>query len=114
MNYEFLFRFHCSLIKKVSSYIARHPVLRTAQSALHFTPGRPVHSKAITTSLEAFSHAVITARNVFVHISTTACIARYSFIQPSELWQRGVIKLAKGSVCYRAPHCFSLVFVVVE
>ena len=37
-------------IKKVSSYIARYPVFGTAQSALHFTPGRPVHSKAISTS----------------------------------------------------------------
>ena len=36
---------------KVSSYIARYPVCRTAQSALHFTPGRPVNSKAISTSL---------------------------------------------------------------
>ena len=45
---------------------------------------------------EAFSHAAI-ARRLFVHISTTVCIARYSFIQLSELWQRGVIKLAKGS-----------------
>ena len=46
---------------------------------------------------EAFSHAAITAQRLFVHISTTICIARYSFIQLSELWQRGVIKLAKGS-----------------
>ena len=36
---------------KVCSYIARYPVHRTAQSALHFTPGRPVHSKDISTSL---------------------------------------------------------------
>ena len=28
---------------------------------------------------------------------STVCIARYSFIQLSELWQRGVINLAKGS-----------------
>ena len=33
---------------KLSSYIARCPVRRTAQGALHF---RPVHSKAISTSL---------------------------------------------------------------
>ena len=36
---------------KVSSYIARYPVFRTAQSVLHFTPGRPVHSKAFSTSM---------------------------------------------------------------
>ena len=46
---------------------------------------------------EAFSHAAITARRLFIHISTTVCITRFSFIQLSELWQRGVIKLAKGS-----------------
>ena len=36
---------------KVHSYIARYPVLGTVQSVLHFTPGRPVHSNAISTSL---------------------------------------------------------------
>ena len=56
----------CNKEKQASSYIARYPVLMTAQSALHFIPWQN-------------------------------CIARYSFIQLSELWQRGVIKLAKGS-----------------
>ena len=80
---------------KVCPYIARYPVHRL--KALYTSPpGRPVHSKAISTSL-VFSHAAIAARRLFVHISTTVCIARYSFIQLSELWQRGVIKLAKGS-----------------
>ena len=46
---------------------------------------------------EVFSNVAINARRLFVHVSTTVCIARYSFIQLSELWQRGVIKLAKGS-----------------
>ena len=36
---------------------------------------------------EAFSHAAI-ARRLFVHIITTVCIVRYSFIQLSELWHR--------------------------
>ena len=36
------FWFHC--VKKVCFYIAQYPVRWTAQSALHFTPGRPVHS----------------------------------------------------------------------
>ena len=79
---------------KVSSYIARYPVCRTPLSALHFIP-RP--SQLLW---EAFSHAAI-ARILFVHISNTVCIARYSFIQLSELWQRRVIKLAKGS---KRPH----------
>ena len=38
---------------------------------------------------EAFIHAAITARRLFV--------ARYSFIQLSELWQRGVNEIAKAS-----------------
>ena len=46
---------------KVSSYIARYPVLRTAQSALHFIPGRPVHSKAILTSLGSISCKTFTS-----------------------------------------------------
>ena len=37
-------------------------------------PGRPVHSNAISTSLEAFSHAAITAQRLFVHKSTSVCI----------------------------------------
>ena len=32
---------------------------------------------------EVFSHAVVAARRLLVHISTTVCIARYSFIQLS-------------------------------
>ena len=36
---------------KVCSYIAQYPVHWTAQSALHFTPGRPVHSDTSSTSL---------------------------------------------------------------
>ena len=83
---------------KVCSYIARYPVHRTAQSALHFTPWQTSSFQGhLNFFLEVFSHAAIAARRLFVHISTTVCIARYSFIQLSELWQRGVIKLAKGS-----------------
>ena len=70
---------------KVRSYIARYPILADL-----FIP-RP--SQLIW---ETFSHAAI-ARKLFVHISTTVCIARYSFIQLCELWRRVVIKLAKGS-----------------
>ena len=82
---------------KVCSYIARYPVHRTAQSALHFTPWHLFIPRPSQLLWEVFSHAAIAARRLFVHISTTVCIARYSFIQLSELWQRGVIKLAKGS-----------------
>ena len=36
---------------KVSSYIAQSPILRTAQSTLHFAPDRTVHSNTKSTSL---------------------------------------------------------------
>ena len=38
------------LTKEKSSYIARYPVLRTAQVVLHFTPDRPVPSNTNSTS----------------------------------------------------------------
>ena len=82
----------------VRSYIARYPVRRTAQSALHFTPLADLFiPRPFQLIWEALSHAAVTARRLFVHISTTVCIARYSFIQLSELWQCGVIKIAIGS-----------------
>ena len=45
---------------------------------------------------EPFSHAAIIARGLFVKIATSVCIARYSFIQLSELWQHGMNKIAKA------------------
>ena len=39
------------ILENVRFYIAWYPVLGTVQSTLHFTPGRPVHSNAISTSL---------------------------------------------------------------
>ena len=53
--------------------IAPYPVLGTAQNALHFIPGRPVHSNTNSTSLGSFSHAAMTARRLFIHISNTVC-----------------------------------------
>ena len=58
--------------------------------------GRPVYSKVISLLCEVFNHVAITARILFVHISTTVCNARYSSIQLSELWQYGVKKIAKA------------------
>ena len=82
------------VLLKVLSYIARYPVHRTAQNALHFTPWQTCSFQG---HLNFFGKYSATLKLLFVHISTTVCIARYSFIQLSELWQRGVIKLAKGS-----------------
>ena len=86
-------------LKEVRSYITQYPVLRTSQSVLHFTPWQTCsfqshfnfsgkHSATLKLLREDYS---------FVHISTTVCMAKYSFIQLNELWQRGVIRLAKGS-----------------
>ena len=77
--------------KKVSFYIAQYPVHRTAQSAFtHYFPGRPVQSNTISTSLGSIQpHATINVRKAL-------SIARYSFIQLSELEQCRVKKLAQG------------------
>ena len=40
-----------AIIIKVHSYIALRLVHGTVQSTLHFTPGRPLHSSALSTSL---------------------------------------------------------------
>ena len=55
---------------KVRSCIAQYPARMTAQSALHFTPSRPVHSKAISTSLGSIQprcNCVKTIRSHFHH-----------------------------------------------
>ena len=47
---------------------------------------------------QAFIHVAITARRLFIHIIyPPVSLARYSFIQLSELWQRGVNKIAQVS-----------------
>ena len=45
---------------------------------------------------EAFSHGGITAQRLFVHIYPPVSIARYSFIQLSELKQCGMKKIAQA------------------
>ena len=92
----------CVLLKEdVSFHIARYPLkaLYTSLPADLFLPTR--------TQLlwEAFSHAAITAQISLVYIYSHACIlvypplsiVRYSFIQLSELEQRGVNKIVQDS-----------------
>ena len=66
----------------------------------HFTlyfPDRPVQSDTISTSLGSIQpYATINARRLLVHIYPPLSIARYSFIQLSELEQFRVKKLAQG------------------
>ena len=71
---------------KVSSYIAQYPVLRTAQSTLHFISRTDLFIQTPSQLLwEASSHML-----------QLMSIARYSFIQLSELEQCRVKKLAQS------------------
>ena len=77
-------------------YVAQYPVRWPAQSALHFTPGRPVHSSTNSTSLGSIQPCCILHEDysfTFPSLSTT----RYSFIQLSGLRHRGENKNAKAS-----------------
>ena len=60
-------------------------------------PGRPVQSNIVSTSLGSIQpYTTINARRLLIHISTTVHVARYSFIQLSELKQCRVKKPARG------------------
>ena len=81
---------------KAHSYIALYPNLGTVQSALHLTPGRPVHWNAISIYLGSIqSRCNNCAKTIRLDIHLSA--ARYSFIQLSEQWQRGMNEIAKAS-----------------
>ena len=60
------------ICKKASSYIAQYPVLRTVQSALHFTSLTDLFNQTLSASLGISEpYATINARSLLVHISTT-------------------------------------------
>ena len=83
-------------ILKASSYIAQYPVLRTVQCALHFTSLTDLFTQTPSRLLwEASSH--------MLQLMCDGCsytyppsIARYSFIQLSELEQCRMKELAQG------------------
>ena len=80
-----------------SSYIAQYPVLRTVQSALHFTSLTDLFTQSPSRLLwEASSHMLQLMREGCSHTYPPLSIARYSFIQLSELEQCRVKKLAQG------------------
>ena len=82
---------------KGSSYIAQYPVLRTAQSALHFTSLTDLFTQIPSRLLwEASSHMLQLMREGCSYTYPPLSIARYSFIQLSELEQCRVKKLAQG------------------
>ena len=79
------------IIKKARFYIAQYPVHWTAQSTLHFAhppPRRPVHSRHQLNFSGKHSRRII-MRNDYSLPFPPLSIARYSFIQLSELGRRG-------------------------
>ena len=83
--------------KKASFYIAQYPVLRTVQSALHFTSLTDLFTQTTSRLLwEASSHMLQLMREGCLYIYPPLSIARYSFIHLSELEQCRMKKLAQG------------------
>ena len=81
---------------KASSYIAQYPVLRTVQSALHFTSLTDLFTQTPSQLLwEASSHMLQLMRECCSYTYPPLSIASYSFIQLSELEQCRVKKLAQ-------------------
>ena len=81
---------------KASSYIAQYPVLRTVQIALYFTSLTDLFTQAPFRLLwEASSHMLQLMREGCSYTYPPLSIARYSFIQLSELEQCRVNKLAQ-------------------
>ena len=82
---------------KGSSYIAQYPVLRTAQSVLHFTYLADLFTQTPSRLLwEASSHMLQLMREGCSYTYPPLSIVRYSFKQLSELEQCRVKKLAQG------------------
>ena len=82
---------------KASSYIAQYLVLRTAQSVLHFTSLTGLFTQTPSRLLwEASSHMLQLMRVGCSYTYPPLSIARYSFIQLSELEQCRVKKRAQG------------------
>ena len=77
--------------------IAQYPVLRTAQSALHFTSLTDLFTQTPSRLLwEASSHMLQLMREGCSYTYPPPSVARCSFIQLSELEQCRVKKLAQG------------------
>ena len=81
---------------KASSYIVQYPVLRTAQSALHFTSLTDLFTQTPSRLLwEASSHMLQLMREGCSYTYPPLSTARYSFIQLSDLEQCSVNKIAQ-------------------
>ena len=85
-----------SSTKTASSYIVQYPVLRTIQSALHFTSLTDLFTQTPSGLLwEASSHMLQFMHEGCSYTYPPLPLARYSFIQLSELEQCRVKKLAQ-------------------
>ena len=85
------------MIKKAIFYIGQYPVLKTVQSALHFTSLTDLFTQTPSRLLwEASSHMLQLMREGCSYTYPPLPVARYSFIQLSELEQCRVKKLAQG------------------
>ena len=83
--------------EKANSYIAQYPVPRTVQSALHFTSQTDLFNQTPSRLLwEASSHMLQLMREGCSYTYPPLSIARYSYIQLSELEQCRVKNLAQG------------------
>ena len=96
-----LFLYHSLLynIIKVEVHIALYPLLSCPwDCSKRFTlpRGRPDHSNAISTSLGSIQPCTHThtLHEDFSFRYPSLSVARYSFIQLSELWQRGMNEIA--------------------
>ena len=75
------------MVKKASSCIAQYPVLRTIQNALHFTSPTDLFTQTPSRLLwEASSHMLQLMHEGCSYTYPPLSIARYSFIQLSELF----------------------------
>ena len=91
------FNVTCKKKAKASSYLAQYPVLGTVQSALHFASLTDLFTQTPSRLLwEASSHMLQLMREGCSCTYPSLSIARYSFIQLSELEQCRVKKLAQG------------------
>ena len=78
---------------KIISYIALYPVLR----ALHFTPWQTCSFQYHRNFPRKHSAMLQLLREDYTLTCPPMSVARYSFIQLSELWQCGVNEIAKAS-----------------
>ena len=79
------------------SYIARYPVIGTVRSALHFTPWQICSFQRHLDFSGKHSATLQLYREDYSFTYPFLSVARYSFIQLSELWQCGINEIAKAS-----------------